>query len=126
MIEPERMDAFSIKTSVPEGSLFVIIAEDEKGEVLRIEVHIGKSGSTLSAWCDSISKLITLALRSGVSLTTIIEEMSGITSDRLSRQGNMKSAPQGIAYCLLRYFREKATQIKRNVDELDHGSIDPG
>lgn len=129
MNDAERREATSIKVSVPEGKMYVIISEFSPGHIDMVEIHIGKCGSLLSAWCDAVGRLITLALRSGQDVTQVIEELSGLSSDRIVPHIPgivMRSAPHGIAYCLLRYTQYTARRLRMEIPEdVDHGSIDP-
>src|SRR6267143_4805519 len=104
--EPEVLPSIVIQTHTPDGTMYVTIME-RNGVPYKIDVQIGKSGSSIRAWTDAIARLVSLALRSGVNIHTIVEEVSDITSYRQAWQQDkeIRSGPEGLAYSLLRYLK---------------------
>lgn len=111
----EAQNCYSIRVHVPEGTMFVIIAEDKYEKINWISISIGKSGSIFSAWADATSRLATLALKRGASIAELIEEVSGITSDKISLPRRLQSGPEGFAYALMRYAKEKEPKRRKRV-----------
>jgi len=81
------------------GNLYVTINEDEKGMV-EVFANLGKSGSSAMAFTEAITRLISLALRSGVKPTAIMDELSLIRGMRPMVQEDgtvVVSVPDAIA-----------------------------
>ncbi len=81
------------------GSLYITINEDDQGP-FEVFVHLGKSGSSSMAFTEAIGRLISLALRSGVSPRAIIKQLFGIKSSTPVRQEDGQvifSVPDAIA-----------------------------
>ncbi len=106
--EPEVMPSFTMKVETPDGNMFISVCEDGAGSPIRIEITIGKAGTALMAWANAVSRLSTLALNRGVSLTEILCEVSGISSERqatrLLGRTSVKSGPDGLAKALMMYL----------------------
>jgi len=93
----------------PLGTMYVTINEDEKGRPFEVFVALGKAGGAAMADAEAIGRLISLALRSGVSMRDIHRQLRGISSDRAVGFGDSKvlSSPDAIAQVLERYLEEK-------------------
>ena len=61
-----------------DGTLYVTVNEDENG-LCEVFTAIGKAGGTVAAQTEAISRLISLALRSGVDPNSIISQLKGIS-----------------------------------------------
>ena len=95
------------------GSLFVTINEDEYG-LAEVFVHLGKSGSCFASQTEAIGRLISIALRSGVSPEAIIDQLRGIRCPAVGfDEGEMvTSCADGIAKALERYLKGNAKKVK--------------
>ncbi len=95
------------------GSLFVTINEDDYG-LAEVFVHLGKSGSCFASQTEAIGRLISIALRSGVSPEAIIDQLKGIRCPAVGfDEGEMvTSCADGIAKALERYLRGDAKKVK--------------
>ncbi|MDI6860750.1 MAG: ribonucleotide reductase N-terminal alpha domain-containing protein [Caldisericia bacterium] len=67
----------TIKMKTGCGNLYVTINEDENG-ICEVFSTLGKAGGCAASQTEAISRLISLALRSGVSPEPIIEQLKGI------------------------------------------------
>ncbi len=84
------------------GNVYVTVNEDDEGPV-EVFIHLGKSGSTLMAFAEAIGRLVSLALRSGVSPYAVIEQLEGIKSGTPVRQPDglvVFSVPDALAKAL--------------------------
>lgn len=102
------------KTITSDGTLYVTINQDEHG-LCEVFTNIGKHGSEVSAWSEAVGRLISLCLRSGISLKSIIKQLRGITSRPIWQDGEqILSVPDAIGRALSRYLTEDdgQTQIK--------------
>jgi ribonucleoside-diphosphate reductase alpha chain len=90
------------------GDLFVTINETEEGVPFEVFANIGKSGGYTESFTESTARLISLCLRCGIKPETIIDQIEGIRSPRVSwDQGDqIYSVPDGIALALRRYSNE--------------------
>ena len=61
-----------------DGTLYITVNEDENG-LCEVFTAIGKAGGTVAAQTEAISRLISLALRSGVDPTSVINQLKGIS-----------------------------------------------
>jgi len=115
-----------IKTG--EGNLYVTINEDERG-LCEVFTTIGKAGGSAPAQSEAISRLISLALRSGIEPRDIIKQLKGIAGPTPVWDGNggqILSTPDAIGKVLERYI-ENREQL-RHYKEIDNSqkSVLPG
>ena len=104
-----------IKTG--EGYLYVTINEDENG-LCEVFTTIGKAGGNAASHSEAISRLISLALRSGVEPMEIVKQLKGISGPTLVWDGNggqILSTPDAIGKVLERYIenREELRHFKQ-------------
>jgi len=114
--EPESLPSSSVKVTTPDGVIFVHIIDHPISKApLKVELTIGKAGSSVQAWAQALSRMITLALKNGANIGSIIEEVSAITSDRISFSSNraVRSGPDGIAQALIIYMASKSPTLSK-------------
>ena len=106
---PPMLRGRTIKMTSPLGDIYVTINEDESGRPFEMFCTLGKAGGAATADAEAIGRLISLALRSGVSLPAIKDQLRGISSDRAVGFGPTKvlSAPDAIGQAIERYLEEK-------------------
>ncbi|HEX9107431.1 MAG TPA: vitamin B12-dependent ribonucleotide reductase [Longimicrobiales bacterium] len=94
----------------PLGDLYVTINEDETGKPFEVFATLGKAGGAAMADVEAIGRLISLSLRSGISLGDVYQQLRGISCDRAVGLGPNKvlSVPDGIAQAIAQHEREKA------------------
>lgn len=99
------------KTITSDGTLYVTINQDEHG-LCEVFTNIGKHGSDVAAWSEAVGRLISLCLRSGISLKSIIRQLRGITSRPIWQDGEqILSVPDAIGRALSRYLTVTDEQI---------------
>ena len=93
-----------------EGSLYITINEDENG-LCEIFTTIGKAGGNAAAQSEAISRLISLALRSGVDPNSIVRQLKGISGPNPTWEDGrlILSTPDAIGKALDDYLKERNT-----------------
>ena len=87
---------------------------DEDGKPFEVFTTVGKAGSTDQAYLEAISRLISLALRSGVPAVEVVEQLRGITSEPVWDQGRLvKSAPDAVALAMASHALGSTEQERR-------------
>jgi ribonucleoside-diphosphate reductase alpha chain len=106
---PEMLRGRTIKMMSPLGDLYVTINEDEQGRPFEVFTTLGKAGGAANADAEAIGRLASLALRSGIPVTAVRDQLRGISCDRAVGIGPNKvlSAPDAIAQAIERYLLER-------------------
>ncbi|MGB2960750.1 MAG: ribonucleotide-diphosphate reductase subunit alpha, partial [Bacteroidota bacterium] len=92
-----------------EGYLYVTINEDENG-LCEVFTTIGKAGGNAAAQSEAISRLISLALRSGIEPREIVRQLKGISGPTPvwdGRGAQILSTPDAIGKVLERYIENR-------------------
>ena len=90
------------------GKMYVTVNEDEQG-ACEVFTQLGKSGGCTSSQAEAVSRLISLALRSGISQEEIIYQLKGIRcpSPTLAEGGAILSCADAIAKAFETYTKDK-------------------
>ncbi|MEZ4415242.1 MAG: vitamin B12-dependent ribonucleotide reductase [Gemmatimonadota bacterium] len=106
---PSLLRGRTVKMNSPLGDLYVTINEDESGRPFEVFCTLGKAGGAAMADSEAIGRLISLALRSGIPIPAVRDQLRGISCDRAVGIGPNKvlSAPDAIAQAIERYLEEK-------------------
>jgi ribonucleoside-diphosphate reductase alpha chain len=89
--------------------MFVQITEDDRGQPFEVFINLGKAGGAAMADAEAMGRLISVALRSGIPLQEIRQQLRGIASDRATGLGPNKvlSVPDAIGIALENWWRYK-------------------
>ena len=98
-----------------EGSLYITINEDQEG-LCEVFTTIGKAGGNAAAQSEAISRLISLALRSGVNPNSVVRQLKGISGPNPTWEDGrlILSTPDAIGKALDDYLREREQQRGAN------------
>ena len=101
-----------------EGKIYVTINEDEHG-ICEVFSTIGKAGGNAAAQSEAISRLISIALRSGVDPQELIRELKGISGPNpVWENGELiLSTPDAIGKAIERYVQRNAGQGSQVAEE---------
>ncbi len=107
-IRPQETKGITKRIRTGLGTLYVTINEDESG-LCEIFTNIGKAGGQAQVESESISRLISLALRSGIDAEDIIKQLKGIGGPSPIWENGTKilSTPDAIAKALESYIEDK-------------------
>jgi ribonucleoside-diphosphate reductase alpha chain len=106
---PATLRGLTRRMPSPLGDLYVTVNEDEQGRPFEVFATLGKAGGAAMADAEAIGRLISLALRSGIAIQEVIQQLIGISCDRAVGYGPNKvlSVPDAIAQALQQHEAEK-------------------
>jgi ribonucleoside-diphosphate reductase alpha chain len=86
------------------GNLYVTINEDENGLPFEVFMSMGKAGGCAMSQLEAMGRLLSLALRSGIDTSSIVEQLRGIRcpSPSWEKGGRIFSCSDAIARVLER------------------------
>ena len=98
---PETLEGFTTKIRTGLGQLYITVTEFE-GKPFEVFATIGKSGRSTTAKTEAIGRLVSLALRSGVEVDKIVEQLKGIGGEHpvFQNGGLVLSIPDAIGRVL--------------------------
>jgi ribonucleoside-diphosphate reductase alpha chain len=122
------------------GNLYITINEDEQGQPFEVFMHMGKAGGCAMSQLEAIGRLLSLALRSGIEISSIVEQLRGIRcpSPSWEKGGRIFSCSDAIARAIEKRaqdFRQKRasntikneppsqTKIEDSIQSDSSGSI---
>lgn len=114
---PEVTMGITEKVKIGCGNLYITVNSDENG-ICEVFTNLGRAGGCPSQ-SEATSRLISIALRAGVDVREIIEQLRGIRCHSTLRQKGLKvlSCPDAIGRALEKY-------MKLHVDMKDVKTID--
>ncbi len=103
---PSVTQGMTERVNTGDGACYITINSDEYGPC-EVFTSTGKAGGNLAAQSEAISRLISLALRSGIDSRQIIKQLKGISGPNpVWENGTLvTSAPDAIAKALERYIQ---------------------
>ena len=104
----------TVKTKIGCGAMYITVNSDEHG-ICEVFTSLGRNGGCPSQ-SEATSRLISLALRSGVSVEDVIDQLKGIRCMNTMRQGGIKQAdgsvvlscPDAIGKTMERVYKDKS------------------
>lgn len=109
---PDLVYGFTQKVNTGHGKMYVTINEVD-GKPFELFATLGKSGRSTTAKAEAIGRLVSLALRSGISVKEIVNQIKGIGGDapvfQQGKHGQIVSIPDAIAWVMeQRYLQSSA------------------
>jgi len=107
------------------GKIYVTINEDpQTGEPFELFANIGHSGGFTNSFTESLAKVISTALRSGVDPAEIVDELQGTRSPKVAwdKGEQIQSIPDAIGTAMRRYLDgeiDRAHPEQQNLGEID-------
>jgi ribonucleoside-diphosphate reductase alpha chain len=120
---PQYLEGFTEVVKTGYGNLYVTVNLYE-GRPFEVFVQIGKSGYTTMADAEAIGRLTSLALRSGISIKEVVEQLEGIggASPVFSDGKLIMSIPDAIASVLRKHFISGAGDgVETKIKKIDIG-----
>ena len=101
---PQEMTGITERIRTGHGNMYITINFDEDGDPFEVFSTLGKAGGCDSAQLEAISRLVSLALRSGVDMKEVVEQLRGITCCPAWDGGVLvRSAPDAVSLALERH-----------------------
>lgn len=112
---PEVMSGKTYRIKTGYGKLYVTINDDEKGQPFEMFATIGKSGGFFQEQSEAITRLISLSLRSGISVGEVTGHLKGIRGPMpvFTEKGTVLSLPDALGQIL-----EEHVGVMREVEEI--------
>jgi ribonucleoside-diphosphate reductase alpha chain len=108
---PRQIQGITERVHTGHGNMYVTINFQEEGKPFEVFSTLGKAGGCDSAQLEAISRLASLALRSGVGAEDVVEQLKGITCCPFWDEGTLvRSAPDAVALALQRYIEGSAQE----------------
>ena len=119
-IRPNTTVGSTRRIRTGEGTLYITINEDENG-LCEVFTTIGKAGGNAAAQSEAISRLISLALRSGIDPNAIIKQLKGISGPNPTWEDGrlILSTPDAIGKSLDDYLNENPESRTNGVTDLE-------
>lgn len=104
---PKVVEGKNHKIVTAHGNMYVGIQHWD-GKIYEVFTNVGKDGGCVSAYMSGITRTITLALRHGVPLAEIVEQLKDISCHAIWDDGVLIASPvDGIACALAHHIPEK-------------------
>lgn len=101
---PQSIHGVTERVRTGHGNMYVTINFDEHERPFEVFGNLGKAGGCDSAQLEAISRLVSLALRSGIDSGAVLEQLRGITCCPAWDDGVLvRSGPDAVALALERH-----------------------
>ncbi|MEJ0021529.1 MAG: adenosylcobalamin-dependent ribonucleoside-diphosphate reductase [Candidatus Doudnabacteria bacterium] len=122
---PDVMEGSTYKVPTAYGNLYVTVNEDEYGP-FEVFSQLGKAGGFFGAQTEAICRMISLALRSGISLQNVVEQLKGIRGpDPMFHNGErILSLPDAIANVLENHLKRGQKELQLDFKQLEIPKVD--
>ena len=109
------------------GNMYVTITFDEESKPFEVFTTLGKAGGCDSANLEAVSRLVSLALRSGIDPDQIVAHLQGITCCPAWDGGTLiRSAPDAMAHTLVNHIHAGHRAVAGPSVEQQPTVVQPG
>ncbi len=109
------------------GNMYVTITFDEDGKPFEVFTTLGKAGGCDSANLEAVSRLVSLALRSGIDPDQIVAHLQGITCCPAWDGGTLiRSAPDAMAHTLVNHIHAAHHAVVGPSEKQQSTIVQPG
>ena len=110
---PQSMSGKTERIRTGHGNMYITINFDEASQPFEVFGNQGKAGGCDSAQLEAITRLASLALRSGIDPAAVVEQLDGITCCPNWDSGTLvKSNPHAVALALDRHINGDRTPAR--------------
>lgn len=122
---PSVVPGVTEKIRTGHGNMYVTVNFDQQSDPFELFANLGKAGSSDSANLEAVSRLISLALRSGIQPKEIVNELKGISDLPVWDNGKLiLSAPDAVAQVLIKHSdSDMLNNVGINISESDSLNI---
>lgn len=129
-VRPTTLPAVTDRIRTGHGNLYVTITFNEEGRPFEVFTNLGKAGSSDAAYLEAVSRMASLALRSGVDVAQVVDQLRGITDLPTWDKGQqVLSAPDAVALALIRHAvpeDEERQELARRARKAFSDKMSPG
>ncbi|MBI2574119.1 MAG: ribonucleoside reductase class II [Candidatus Wildermuthbacteria bacterium] len=99
---PQVMSGKTYKMKTGYGNLYVTVNNDERGIPFEMFATIGKSGGFYQEQSEAITRMVSLALRSGIKVEEVVDNLKGIRGPMpvFTETGTILSLPDALGKVL--------------------------
>ena len=116
---PQTIHGITERVRTGHGNMYVTINFDEEQKPFEVFGTLGKAGGCDSAQLEAISRLVSLALRSGIDPHNVIDQLRGITCCPAWDSGTLVlSSPDALAQALERHVADHAREAQGQESRL--------
>ena len=110
---PQSIHGVTERVRTGHGNMYVTINFEEDAKPFEVFGTLGKAGGCDSAQLEAISRLVSLALRSGIDPGNVVEQLRGITCCPAWDSGTLvRSSPDALALALERHLNAHGTRAE--------------
>ncbi|MBI4089926.1 MAG: vitamin B12-dependent ribonucleotide reductase, partial [Candidatus Kerfeldbacteria bacterium] len=115
---PEQLTGTTYRVNTPYGSLYITINDDPDGKPFEVFATIGKNGGFFAAQSESICRMISLALRTGIAPEEIVDQLKGIRGPDVSwhEGGQILSLSDAVGKILEKHLKRNQQQLNLSMD----------
>lgn len=123
MDRPTDLYGITKRVNTGQGKMYVTVNMSPDGRPFEVFATLGKGGRTHAAMAEGVTRLASLALRSGVDPREVIKNLRGISSDQPAfDEGDVIfSGPDAIAVAMDRILKQHSDWPRPRLASGEHG-----
>ncbi len=119
---PDALNGITQRIDTGYGKVYVTVNLDENGRPFELFANIGHSGGFTNSFTESLAKVISTGLRSGVDPSEIVGELEGTSSPKVAwdKGEQIQSIPDAIGTALRRVINNEVDSMtgQQTFDEV--------